>query len=70
MVWVVTFVGLFFVWYAINILIPTLNSNYNFVIGDYGHKLSNSIGFSFSYLHENHHLKTFMNDTYSNTGFD
>jgi len=50
MVWIVTFVGLFFVWYIINICIPTLNSNYNFVIGEYGHELSNSIGFSFSYL--------------------
>jgi len=70
MVWIVTFTGLFCVWYIINVLIPTLNGNYNFVIGDYGNSLSNNIGFSFSYLQKNSHLDTFMKDIYANGKFD
>jgi len=70
MVWVVTFTGLICVWYFINIVIPTLNSNYNFVLGEFGHTFSNSIGFSFSYLNKNKHLDTFMTDIYADDTFD
>jgi hypothetical protein len=70
MKWIVAFTGLFVVWFFIVIFIPQLNTNYNFVLGEYGHRLSNQLGLTITNLNKHKHLDIFMKDIFANIGFD